>query len=168
MKKTAIYPGSFDPITKGHLDVLNKASKIFDRVIIAVLKNDAKKGLLPTEDRVSLIKDALKEMKLDNMLREVYMNRYRLGREYYNVQDYNRTFDHMLEMMERKRINEDTATMGDMEYLDNQYSVLSSVINECSCDLRLPPPVRRGRFFRPCTQNAAASKAGRRVFPIYL
>src|SRR5699024_1379689 len=73
----------------------------------------------------------------DNLLREVYMNRYHLGREYYNVQDYNRTFDHMLEMMERKRINEDTASMGDMEYLDNQYSVLSSVINECSCDLRL-------------------------------
>ena len=86
------------------------------------------------QDDIDSIK---KEMKLDNLLREVYMNRYRLGREYYNVQDYNRTFDHMLEMMERKRINEDTATMGDMEYLDNQYSVLSSVINECSCDLRL-------------------------------
>ena len=67
MKKTAIYPGSFDPITKGHLDVLNKASKMFDRVIIAVLKNDAKKGLLPTQDRVELIKDALKEMNLDNV-----------------------------------------------------------------------------------------------------
>ena len=49
--KIAIYPGSFDPITKGHLDVLIKASEMFDKVIIAVLKNNAKKGFLPTEDR---------------------------------------------------------------------------------------------------------------------
>lgn len=67
MKKTAIYPGSFDPVTKGHLDVLHKASLMFDKVIIAVLKNDAKKGFLPTADRVSLIQDALKEMNLDNV-----------------------------------------------------------------------------------------------------
>lgn len=67
MGKTAIYPGSFDPITKGHLDVLAKASKMFDKVIIAVLKNDAKKGFLPTEDRVRLIKEALLEMDLDNV-----------------------------------------------------------------------------------------------------
>ena len=41
--KVAIYPGSFDPITKGHLDVLVKAAEMFDKVIIAVLKNNAKK-----------------------------------------------------------------------------------------------------------------------------
>ena len=67
MARTAVYPGSFDPITKGHLDVLKKASKMFDRVIIAVLKNDAKKGFLPTEDRIALIKEALKEMDLHNV-----------------------------------------------------------------------------------------------------
>ena len=67
MGKTAVYPGSFDPITKGHLDVLKKASKMFDRVIIAVLNNDAKKGFLPTEDRIALIEEALKEMELHNV-----------------------------------------------------------------------------------------------------
>ena len=67
MGKIAIYPGSFDPVTKGHLDVLSKASKMFDKVIIAVLKNDAKKGFLPTEDRVALIEEALKEMDLHNV-----------------------------------------------------------------------------------------------------
>lgn len=67
MKKTAIYPGSFDPVTKGHLDVLHKASLMFDRVIIAVLKNDSKKGFLPTQDRVALIKEALDEMNLTNV-----------------------------------------------------------------------------------------------------
>jgi len=63
--RTAIYPGSFDPITKGHLDVLKKASKMFDKVIIAVLKNSEKKGFLPIEDRVSLIQKSLED--IDNV-----------------------------------------------------------------------------------------------------
>lgn len=67
MGKIAIYPGSFDPITKGHLDVLTKAATMFDKVIIAVLKNDSKKGFLPTEDRVRLIKEALEEINLTNV-----------------------------------------------------------------------------------------------------
>lgn len=61
MKKTALYPGSFDPITYGHLDVLEKASKIFDKVIIAVLKNSNKKSFLPIEDRVMLIQKSVDE-----------------------------------------------------------------------------------------------------------
>ena len=64
---TLLYAGSFDPVTKGHLDVLAKASKMFGKVIIAVLKNDSKKGFLPTADRVALIQEAVKEMGLDNV-----------------------------------------------------------------------------------------------------
>jgi len=54
--KIAIYPGSFDPITKGHLDVLETGAEIFDKVIIAVAKNSAKHGFLSIEERVELIK----------------------------------------------------------------------------------------------------------------
>ena len=61
-KKIAVYPGSFDPITNGHLDVLERASRMFDSVVIAVLKNPAKKSFLSVEDRVSLIKEAIKNM----------------------------------------------------------------------------------------------------------
>ena len=61
--KIAIYPGSFDPITKGHLDVLVKAAEMFDKVIIAVLKNNDKKGFLPIDDRVALIKEAAKGLE---------------------------------------------------------------------------------------------------------
>ncbi len=61
--KIAIYPGSFDPITKGHLDVLNTAAGIFDKVIIAVLKNTNKKGFLSVEDRVRLIKESVVELE---------------------------------------------------------------------------------------------------------
>lgn len=54
--KIAIYPGSFDPITKGHLDVLKTSSEIFDKIIIAVSKNSSKIGFLSVEERVELIK----------------------------------------------------------------------------------------------------------------
>ncbi len=60
--KTAIYPGSFDPITKGHLDVLKRAGDIFDKVIIVVSVNVNKKSFLPLEDRLALIKESCKEM----------------------------------------------------------------------------------------------------------
>lgn len=59
--KTAIYPGSFDPVTKGHLDILKTASEIFDKVIIAVAKNSGKQGFLPVDVRTDLIKQSIKE-----------------------------------------------------------------------------------------------------------
>ena len=62
-KKIALYPGSFDPITNGHLDVLERASRMFDEVVIAVLNNPVKKSFIDVEQRVELIKDAVKDMK---------------------------------------------------------------------------------------------------------
>ena len=59
--KIAIYPGSFDPVTKGHLDILKNASEIFDKVIIAVAHNGDKKGFLTVEERVKLIKESIKD-----------------------------------------------------------------------------------------------------------
>ena len=56
--QTAIYPGSFDPITRGHLDVIDRASRLCDRVIIAVAKNDQKQSLFTDEERVEMIRDA--------------------------------------------------------------------------------------------------------------
>lgn len=61
--KTAIYPGSFDPITNGHLDVIKRGAKIFDRLIIAVLINVDKKGLFEIEERVELIKRVTKDIR---------------------------------------------------------------------------------------------------------
>lgn len=55
----AIYPGSFDPITNGHLDILKSGSEIFDKVIIAVSYNINKKGFLTVEERVDLIKKSV-------------------------------------------------------------------------------------------------------------
>lgn len=61
--KVAIYPGSFDPITNGHLDIITRGSKIFDKLIVGVLVNIDKKGLFPIEERVELIKRVTSNLK---------------------------------------------------------------------------------------------------------
>ncbi len=60
--RVAIYPGSFDPITNGHLDIITRGSKIFDRLIVGVLVNIDKKGLFTIEERVELIKKVTKHL----------------------------------------------------------------------------------------------------------
>lgn len=61
--KIAIYPGSFDPITKGHLDILKTGAGIFDKVIIAVARNSEKKGFLSVDKRVKLIRESVKDIE---------------------------------------------------------------------------------------------------------
>jgi pantetheine-phosphate adenylyltransferase len=60
-KKIAVYPGSFDPITFGHLDIINRALKIFDEVIIAVARNERKSPMFTIEERLTLIQSVLKD-----------------------------------------------------------------------------------------------------------
>ena len=57
---TAVYPGSFDPVTKGHLDIIKRAAKINDHLIVAVLINSAKNPLFTVEERVELLKECCK------------------------------------------------------------------------------------------------------------
>lgn len=56
MSKIAIYPGSFDPITNGHVDVINRATAIFDKVIVGINENINKRGLFSVEERVELVR----------------------------------------------------------------------------------------------------------------
>jgi pantetheine-phosphate adenylyltransferase len=57
--RTAIYPGSFDPLTNGHLDVAQRAAKLFDRVIVAVAKNESKHPLFTLKEREALVKQSV-------------------------------------------------------------------------------------------------------------
>lgn len=61
--KTGIYPGSFDPVTIGHLDVIKRSAKIVDRLIIGVLKNHSKNSLFTTEERAAMLEMAVQGMK---------------------------------------------------------------------------------------------------------
>lgn len=60
----AVYPGSFDPITNGHLDILARATSVFDTVIVAVLANPRKSPLLPTDERIKVIRAAVRDADL--------------------------------------------------------------------------------------------------------
>lgn len=63
MSKVAIYPGSFDPVTYGHLDVVKRASSIFDKVIVAVANNASKTYLFSLKEREKMVREATRRMK---------------------------------------------------------------------------------------------------------
>ena len=60
--KKAIYPGSFDPLTFGHMDIINRASRIVDELVVGVLNNSAKNSLFSLEERVSMIEEMTKDI----------------------------------------------------------------------------------------------------------
>jgi len=61
MEKTAIYPGSFDPITNGHIDIIQRGARIFPRIVIAVLENPKKQTLFSAAERVKMIRETFKD-----------------------------------------------------------------------------------------------------------
>jgi pantetheine-phosphate adenylyltransferase len=71
MERIAICPGSFDPITNGHMDIISRGSKIFDKVYVVVLKNDVKNPLFTVEERLELIKAATSKFS------NVYVDSYK-------------------------------------------------------------------------------------------
>lgn len=59
---TAVYPGSFDPVTLGHMDIIERTSKMFDRVVIGVLNNQSKSPLFSVEERVNMLEEVTREL----------------------------------------------------------------------------------------------------------
>ena len=136
MEKIAIYPGTFDPITLGHIDVINRASKIFDRIIVAIAINQKKQTLFSLEERLELATEALKdyrniEVKLVRGLIVDYaieMKATALIRGLRAVSDFEYEFQIAL-------MNKKIATKIDTVFLmpDEKYTYLnSSIIRELS------------------------------------
>ncbi len=63
MTLTALCPGTFDPVTNGHLDIVRRAARLFDRVVVAVIENPAKQPMFPVEERVTMLKEAVTDME---------------------------------------------------------------------------------------------------------
>lgn len=61
--RIAVYPGTFDPVTYGHIDIIKRAAKIYDKVIVAVAHNEDKDPLFSVEERVSMLKDSIRPLK---------------------------------------------------------------------------------------------------------
>ncbi|MEA3280376.1 MAG: pantetheine-phosphate adenylyltransferase [Thermodesulfobacteriota bacterium] len=62
MQRVAVYPGSFDPITNGHVDIVERGLKLFDKIIVAILHNSSKKFLFPVEERMEMIETSFKNI----------------------------------------------------------------------------------------------------------
>ncbi len=60
--KIAVYPGSFDPVTYGHMDIIHRAAKMFDKVVVAVMCNSAKTPLFTLDERVKMLKESIKDL----------------------------------------------------------------------------------------------------------
>ena len=78
--KIAVYPGSFDPLTNGHLDIIRRASKLFDFLIVGVLNNSAKNPLFTKEERVSMIQKCTTD--IENIEVKMFNGRERATRRF--------------------------------------------------------------------------------------
>lgn len=65
--RRALYPGSFDPITNGHLDVLARAANLFDEVLVAVARDNQKASLFTVEERVAILEETIRDQSLNNV-----------------------------------------------------------------------------------------------------
>jgi pantetheine-phosphate adenylyltransferase len=62
MKRIAIYPGSFDPVTNGHLDIVRRGTVLFDEIIVAILHNPSKTALFSVDERLDMLKETMKDI----------------------------------------------------------------------------------------------------------
>lgn len=127
--RTAIYPGSFDPLTNGHLDVIQRAAKLFDRVIVAVATNESKRPLFSRAERLKMVQTAVAHLprveadSFDGLLIEYVerRNAQAVVRGLRAVSDFE--FEFQLALMNRK-LNESIETIFMMP--KDTYTFLSS------------------------------------------
>ena len=129
--RTAIYPGSFDPLTNGHLDVLQRAAKLFDKVVVAVATNEGKKPMFTVQDRLDLVRASIKSLpnveadSFDNLLVDFAAGKSAVAviRGLRAVSDFE--FEFQMALMNRK-LNENIETIFMMP--KDTYTFLSSRI----------------------------------------
>lgn len=160
MQKMAVYPGSFDPITNGHLDLLDRGLKIFDRIVIAVAANRGKKPpLFSLEERVELIRAALEghphgnRVEVDSFqgLLVDYVKRWKANaiiRGLRAVSDFE--YEFQMALMNRKLSSEIETLflMTGMEWIYISSSIIKEVAMSGGCVTGLVPPLTEKRLFQ--------------------
>ena len=118
----AVYPGSFDPVTNGHIDVARRAGKIFDRVVVAVAVNAGKSPLFTTEERIDLIRAACSD--IPNL----------------EVSSFNGLLAHSLERFDAGAVIRGLRAVSDFEY-EFQMALMNRGLNEkCETLFMMPSP----------------------------
>lgn len=155
--KVAVYPGSFDPVTLGHLDIIKRAAKVFDRLIVAVLNNSSKNPLFTVEERILLLQEVTRDLpnvEIDGF-RDLLIHYMRtkqadvIVRALRSVSDYE--FELQLATMNRK-IGDDVETL--FMTSNPEYSYLSSsIVKEIA---RFHGPV--SELVPPVVEKALADK----------
>ena len=158
--RRAIYPGSFDPVTNGHLDVIERARKLFDEVVVAVAHNDQKQPCFTLEERLEFLAEVteslngVKVLPLDGLLVEfaVQQNAHAVVRGLRAVSDFE--FEFQMALMNRKL----EATVETIFLMPKEeYTYLSSrIVKEIA---RLGGDV--GKFVPPCVVKSFAEKLRR-------
>ncbi|MCR8641796.1 pantetheine-phosphate adenylyltransferase [Paenibacillus sp. N1-5-1-14] len=129
--RVAVYPGSFDPVTNGHLDIIHRAAKVFDKLIVAVLNNTSKNPLFSLEERMELLRLATKDLpniEIDGF-RDLLVNYMRDRQAYVVVRGLRAVsdFEYELQMASTNRKLSDEVETFFMTSTP-QYSYLSSSI----------------------------------------
>ncbi len=150
-KRIAVYPGSFDPITNGHLDIIKRGLEVFDTVIVAVARNSEKSGLFTTDERIEMIQETVGDnprLKVDtfNGLLVDYVSAQGarvILRGLRAVSDFE--YEFQIAQMNRS-VNEDIETLFMMTSVPYGY-LSSSIVKEVaslkgSIDTFVPPPVK--------------------------
>ena len=165
MEKLAVYPGSFDPVTYGHLDLLDRGLKIFDRVVIAIAANPGKKQLFSVEERAELITAALEghphaaRVTVDSFrgLLVYYVRRIRANailRGLRAVSDFE--YEFQMALMNRKLSSqiETLFLMTGMEWIYISSSIIKEVAMSGGCVTGLVPPLTE----KKCSFTAASAR----------
>jgi pantetheine-phosphate adenylyltransferase len=168
MKRIAIYPGSFDPVTNGHLDILKRGLKLFDKIIVAILHNPGKQSLFSVQERARMLRTSLKGLKnvevdtFDGLLVDYAATRSACAilRGMRAVSDFE--YEFQLALMNR-RLNRDVQTvflMTGLRWIFTSSSIIKEAARFGGNIEGMVPPVVLEKLKKKFHQAYSSDKAG--------
>lgn len=163
--RAAVYPGSFDPITYGHVDIIERASRIFDKLIVAVVTNPSKKPLFSMEERIDMIREAVKHINnvevdgfdglLVNYLREKKIDVVIRGMR--AITDFDYEFQMALTNRKLNKNVEIVFLLSDSKYLYLTSRMVKEIASFGGCIRGMVPPHVEEMLFKKLKVSSSAS-----------